>query len=134
MSASDHFWNMTSAKGARDCSERSIAYKIVKKLRVSDHFWKMRSTNCARDCSESSIRTCQPHHQQEEHIAKPKNQVHVVVAPNPQLRVGQRSDRSYKICTCRAFLNVAIASRSKTSQLVRNCFCQPLSRYGVTVA
>ena len=39
----EHFWQMRSAKCARDCSESSIAQKKRIKLSRSEQFWKMRS-------------------------------------------------------------------------------------------
>ena len=55
LTASGHFWNLTSTKCVRDSSASSISQNYRKKLTASDHFWKMTSAKCARDCSESSV-------------------------------------------------------------------------------
>ena len=57
-----NFWQMRSAKGARDCSESAISHTNRETLRGAGHFWKMRSAKGTRDRELEVI--CQPHHYQ----------------------------------------------------------------------
>ena len=47
---SEHFWKITLAKRAPECSETSICTQNARNMMCSEHFWKMKPP----DCSESS--------------------------------------------------------------------------------